>query len=190
MLFTFVYMNDRRIHDEAFGHRRHGLLLLQTERQDRNPGSGSVRRIFTRENNYKGATMKKVAIYAGLFAVLASPFAALAAPAAQSSVKSDSGSVTITGRVSCSRFGLGSVTARKGMSVAQTIQYCATFQGADYTIVSGNKIFRLTGDKNLLAKMSGQTVTVGGRLNTDEPAGTSYALMGTVEAISVAPAKN
>jgi hypothetical protein len=32
-------------------------------------------------------------------------------------------------------------------------------------------------------------VTVAGRLNTDEPAA-SYALMGTVEATSVAPAKN
>jgi len=133
--------------------------------------------------------MKKVAIYAGIFAVLASPFALLAATAGQSSAKPASGNVTITGRVSCSRFGLGTVTARKGMSVAQTIQYCANFQGADYTLVSGNQIYRLTGDKNLLAKMSGQTVTVGGHLNTDQPS-TSYALMGTVEATSVAPAKN
>jgi len=134
--------------------------------------------------------MKKVAMYAGLFAVLASPFAALATPAAQSSMKADANTVTITGRVSCSRFGLGTVTARKGMSVAQTIQYCANFQSAGYTLVSGNKIYRLSGDNNVLAKMSGQTVTVGGHLNTDEPAGTSYALMGTVEATSVAPAKN
>ncbi len=134
--------------------------------------------------------MKKVAIYAGLFAVLASPLAALGTPAAQSSRKSDSDSVTITGRVSCSRFGGGSVTARKGMSVAQTIQYCVVFGGHDYTLVSGKQIFRLTGDRNVLAKMSGQTVTVAGHLNTDEPSGTSYALMGTVEATSVAPAKN
>ena len=133
--------------------------------------------------------MKNVAIYAGLFAVLASPFAALAAPAAQSSAKSNSDSVTITGKVSCSRFGGGTVTPRKGMSVAQTIQYCANFMGGQYTIVSGNKIYRLTGDKNVLAKMSGQAVTVAGRLNTDEPTA-SYALMGTVEATSVAPAKN
>ena len=134
--------------------------------------------------------MRKVAIYAGLFAVLASPFAVLAATAAQSSAKPSTGSVTITGRVSCARFGLGTVTARKGMSVAQTIQYCANSQGAGCTLVSGNQIYRLTGDKNMLAKMSGQTVTVGGHLNTDEPPATSYALMGTVEATSVAPAKN
>jgi hypothetical protein len=133
--------------------------------------------------------MRKVAIYAGLFAVLVSPFAVLAATAGQTSTKPASGNVTITGRVSCTRFGIGTVTARKGMSVAQTIQYCANFQGADYTLVSGNQIYRLTGDKNILAKMSGQTVTVDGHLNTDEPR-TSYALMGTVEATSVAPAKN
>jgi hypothetical protein len=182
-------VNDERIRDGTFDHRWDGLLTVQTGRQDRKLRSGSVYRIFTRENDYKGATMKKVAIYAGLFAVLASPFAALAAPAAQSSMKADSNTVTITGRVSCSRFGGGTVTPRKGMSVAQTIQYCANFQGADYTIVSGNKIYRLTGDKNVLAKMSGQNVTVAGRLNTDEPTA-SYALMGTVEATSVAPAKN
>jgi hypothetical protein len=134
--------------------------------------------------------MKKVAIYAGLFAVLASPFAVLAAPAAQSSMKADSDSVNITGRVSCSRFGGGSVTARKGMSVAQTIQFCANFMGGQYTIVSGKQIFILTGDRNVLAKMSGQTVTVAGHLNTNEAERPSYALMGTVEATSVAPAKN
>jgi hypothetical protein len=146
--------------------------------------------MFTRENEYKGATMKKVAIYAGLFAVLASPFAALAAPAAQSSTKSNSDSVTITGKVSCSRFGLGSVSARKGMSIAQTIQYCVNFQGGQYTLVSGNQIFGLAGDSNQLAKLSGQTVAVAGHLNQDEPRGTSYVLMGTVEATSIAPAKN
>jgi hypothetical protein len=134
--------------------------------------------------------MKKVAIYAGLFAVLASPFAVMAAPAAQNSMKSDSDSVTITGRVSCSRFGGGSVTPRKGMSVAQTIQFCAHFMGGQYTIVSGKQIFLLTGDDKVLAKMSGQTVTVAGRLSTNEAERPSYALMGTVEATSVAPAKN
>jgi hypothetical protein len=146
--------------------------------------------MFTKENDYKGATMKKVAIYAGLFAVLSIPIAALATPAAQSTMKSDSDSVTITGRVSCSRFGGGSVTARKGMSVAQTIQFCAHFMGGRYTIVSGKQIFLLTGDEKVLAKMSGQTVTVAGRLNTNEVERPTYALMGTVEATSVAPAKN
>jgi hypothetical protein len=161
-----------------------------TGQRDRNHQNGFLHRGLTREKDYKGATMKKVAIYAGLFAVLASPFAVLAAPAAQSSMKTNSDSVTITGRVSCSRFGGGSVTARKGMSVAQTIQYCANSMGGQYTIVSGKQIFFLNGDKNVLAKMSGQTVTVAGRLSTSEADRPSYALMGTVDATSVAPAKN
>jgi hypothetical protein len=76
------------------------------------------------------------------------------------------------------------------MSVAQTIQYCVNFQGGQYTLVSGNQIFGLAGDSNQLAKLSGQTVAVAGHLNQDEPRGTSYVLMGTVEATSIAPAKN
>jgi hypothetical protein len=133
--------------------------------------------------------MKKLTIYAGLFAFLVSPFAPLATSAAQSSVQADSNAVSITGRVSCSRFGMGSISARKGMSVAQTIQYCVNFQGGVYTLVAGKQIFRLTGDTNLLAKMSGQTVAVAGHVSPEEPA-TSYALMGTLQATSIAPAKN
>lgn len=134
--------------------------------------------------------MNKLAIYAGLFAVLASPLAALATTSAQSSPKSDSSTVTITGKVSCAKFGLGSVTPRKGMSVAQTIQYCVVFQHSEYTLVSGKQIFRLTGDKNLLAKMSGETVTVAGRVSPEPTDVATFALMGTVEATSIAPAKN
>ena len=95
--------------------------------------------------------MKKIAIYAGLFAVLATPFVAMATTAAQSQVKAEANAVSIKGKVSCSRFGVGSITARKGMSVAQTIQYCVNFQGGDYTLVSGNQIYRLAGDTNMLA---------------------------------------
>jgi len=134
--------------------------------------------------------MKKVAIYAGLFAILISPLAVPTTTAAQSSVKAEANSVSVTGTVSCSRFGTGSITARKGMSIAQTIWYCANFQGGQYTLVSGKQIFRLTGDKNLLAKMSGQTVVVAGHVNQDEPETASYALMGTLQATTIAPAKN
>jgi len=134
--------------------------------------------------------MKKLAIYAGLFAILASPLAVPATTAAQSSVKAEANAVSVTGKVSCSRFGTGSITARKGMSVAQTIWYCANFQGGQYTLVSGKQIFRLTGDKNLLAKMSGQTVIVAGHVSQDEPEAASYALMGTLQATTIAPAKN
>ena len=134
--------------------------------------------------------MKKVAMYAGLFAILVSPLAVPATTAAQSSVNAEANAVSVTGKVSCSRFGTGSITARKGMSIAQTIWYCATFQGGQYTLVSGKQIFRLSGDKNLLAKMSGQAVVVGGHVSQDEPEAASYALMGTLQATTIAPAKN
>jgi hypothetical protein len=120
----------------------------------------------------------------------ASIFAALPAAASQSSVKADTNAVSIMGRVSCSRFGRGSVTARKGMSVAQTIQYCANFQGGDYTLVSGNRIYRLTGDTKQLAKMSGQTVAVAGRMVPETTDTSSAALMGTVSVTEVVPAKD
>jgi hypothetical protein len=132
--------------------------------------------------------MKKLAIYAGLFAVLASPFAAMATTAAQS-VKAEANAVSIKGKVSCSRFGVGSITARKGMSVAQTIQYCVNFQGGDYTLVSGNKIYRLTGDKDQLAKVSGQTVDVAGQMVPEQTDVAMTEPMGTVAVSQVAPAK-
>jgi hypothetical protein len=124
------------------------------------------------------------------FIVLAGVLALAPMVAAQSSVQAEANAVSITGKVSCSRFGIGSITARKGMSVAQTIWYCATFQGGQYTLVSGKQIFLLTGDRNLLAKMAGQTVVVAGHVSQNEPPATSYALMGTLQATTIAPAKN
>ena len=120
--------------------------------------------------------------FAGICAIAASA-------AAQSSVQAEANAVNITGRVSCARFGRASVTARNGMSVAQTIQYCVVFQRSDYTLVSGNRIYRLTGDSNALAKMSGQTVTVAGRMVPDSPDEAAYALMGTVAVTNVVPTK-
>ena len=134
--------------------------------------------------------MKSTMIHSLVLIGFASIFAALPSASAQSSVKAGANVVSITGQVSCSKFGRGSITARKNMSVAQTIQYCVNFQGGQYTLVSGNQIFGLAGDSNQLAKLSGQTVAVAGHLNQDEPRGTSYVLMGTVEATSIAPAKN
>ena len=131
--------------------------------------------------------MKKVAIYAGLFAVLASPFVALTATAGQSS-RSDTSAVTITGQVSCSKF-VGPVIPRKGFTVAETIRLCIS-QGFSYTIVSGKKIYPLVGDKNQLAKLAGETVTVTGHVNPDMSVGATYALMDPVEADTVIPSKN
>ena len=122
--------------------------------------------------------MKSKLTYTLALIGFASICVALPSAAAQSSVQAEANAVSITGKVSCSRFGRGSVTARKGMSVAQTIWYCANFQGGEYTLVAGNRIYRLTGDTKQLAKMSGQTVAVAGHM-VPEPSDTaSVALMG------------
>ena len=110
--------------------------------------------------------------------------------AAQPSVKNEAYAVSITGQVSCSRFGRGSVTARKGMSVAQTVQYCANFQGGEYTLVSGNRIYRLAGDTKELAKMSGRTVSVAGHMVPESTDVAAYELKGTVEVSEVIPTKD
>lgn len=139
----------------------------------------------------RGKTMSAKLMISKLALIgLAGICAVLPSAAAQSSVQADANGVNITGHVSCARFGTGSVTARKGMSVAQTIQYCVNFMHSDYTLVSGNRIYRLSGDNNLLAKMSGQTVTVAGHMVPESTDTATYALMGTVAVSTVVPTKD
>jgi hypothetical protein len=109
---------------------------------------------------------------------------------AQSSEQTGANAVNVTGRVSCSRFGRGSVTARKGMSVTQTIWYCANFQGGQYTLVSGNRIYALSGDPKQLAKIAGQSVTVAGHMVPESADTAAVAYMGTVAVTEVVPSKN
>jgi hypothetical protein len=111
---------------------------------------------------------------------------------AQSKARTEADGVTITGRVSCSRFGRGSVTARKGMSVAQTINFCANtnLQGGVYTLVAGNRIYRLIGDSNQLAKMSGQTVEVAGRMVPESTDNSAVAMMDAVAVTTVVSHKD
>jgi hypothetical protein len=111
---------------------------------------------------------------------------------AQSQARNEADGVTITGRVSCSRFGTGSVTPHKGMSVAQTINFCANtnLQGGAYTLVSGNRIYRLIGDSKELAKMSGQTVEVAGRMVPESTDNSAVALMDAVAVTTVVSHKN
>jgi hypothetical protein len=169
---------------------QNGIPKAEAGRRDRHCPTGFVHRFFTTENHDKGAAMKKVAIYAGLFALLASPFAVPAAETAQSSTPAENNGVSITGTVSCAKFGRGTVTPRKGMSVAQTIQYCVVFQHSDYILVAGKQIFRLSGDRNQLAKLSGETVTVAGHMLPTPTDVETYALMGTVAVSNIAPTKN
>ena len=109
--------------------------------------------------------------------------------AAQSTEQAGANSINVKGRVSCSRLGRGSVTARKGMSVAQTIWYCANFQGGQYTLVSGNRIYALSGDPKQLAKMAGQSVTVAGHMVPESTDTAAVAFMGTVAVTEVVPTK-
>jgi hypothetical protein len=134
-------------------------------------------------------TMKPMLVAKMTLIVIGGICAAMPA-AAQSFGKADVAPVSITGKVSCTKFGRGSITARKGMSVAQTIWYCATFQGGDYSVVSGNKIYRLAGDKNMLAKLAGENVTVGGHMLPEQTDEATVALMGTVEVSDVARSKD
>ena len=110
--------------------------------------------------------------------------------AAQSSEQAGANTVNVTGRVSCSKFGRGSVTPRKGMSVSQTIWYCANFQGGQYTLVAGNRIYALSGEAKQLAKMAGQTVTVAGKMVPEPTDTNTVALMGTVAVTEVVPTKD
>jgi hypothetical protein len=175
--------------DGGLDHRRNDLVILNPERRDPNHPRESVRRVVLNGTSPKEAKMKRAVIYAGLLAALISPLAALTTAAAQSSPNSDTNAVNVSGRVSCSRFGRGSITARKGMSVAQTIWYCATFQGGQYTLVSGNRIYALSGDPKQLAKMAGQTVTVAGHMVPVPPDTAAVAFMGTVSVTEVVPTK-
>jgi hypothetical protein len=109
--------------------------------------------------------------------------------AAQSTEQAGANAINVKGRVSCSRLGRGSVTARKGMSVAQTIWYCANFQGGQYTLVSGNRIYALSGDPKQLAKMAGHTVTVAGHMVPESTDTSAVAFMGTVAVTEVVPTK-
>jgi hypothetical protein len=135
----------------------------------------------------KGETMThkmKISLF-----LLAGVLALVPMLAAQSSVRADANTVSIKGRVSCSKFGTGTVSASKGRSIAQIIQYCVNFQNGVYTVVSGNHIYGLAGDTKLLAKMSGQTVTVAGRVVPESTDVATYAYMGTVAVTEVVPAK-
>jgi hypothetical protein len=189
MEIKFVYVNRRCLPTGNRDWRSNELLMSQVETRIAAPQEDALFGSTIANEFKKGATMKKVAIYAGLIALLASPLAAPASTASQSSQNANGNAVTVTGRVSCARFGTGSVSPRKGMSVAQTIQYCVVFQHSEYTLVAGKQIYKLSGDGNLLAKMSGQTVTVAGQLSPEPTDVQTYALMGTVAVAKVIPSK-
>jgi hypothetical protein len=122
------------------------------------------------------------------FIVCASVLALAPMVAAQSSSQAASRDVTITGTVTCSKY-IYSKPDRKGFTAAEAIRLCAS-QGYAYVIVSGKNVYPLEGDKNQMAKLAGEKVTVTGHVNTDQPEGVTYAYHDTVQATTIAPSTN
>jgi hypothetical protein len=120
--------------------------------------------------------------------VLAGVLAVAPMVAAQSSSQAASKDVTITGTVTCAKY-VYSKPDRKGFTAAEAIRMCAS-QGYAYVIVSGKNVYPLDGDKNQMAKLAGEKVTVTGHVNTDVPEGATYAYSGTVSATTMVPATN
>jgi hypothetical protein len=116
--------------------------------------------------------------------VLALASMATAGTASQTASKN----VTITGTVTCSKY-VNSKPERKGFTAAEAIRLCAS-QGYAYVIVSGKNVYGLQGDKNQLAKLAGDKITVTGRVITDRPEGATEAYQGTVETTTIVPASN
>jgi hypothetical protein len=119
------------------------------------------------------------------FIVLAGVLALAPMIAAQSSSQAASKDVTITGTVTCAKY-VYSKPDRKGFPVAEAIRMCAS-QGYAYVIVSGKNVYPLEGDKNQMAKLAGEKVTVTGHTITDRPAGATYAYQATGEATPLGP---
>jgi len=122
------------------------------------------------------------------FIVCAGVLALAPMVAAQSSSQAASRDVTITGTVTCSKY-IYSKPDRKGFTAAEAIRLCAS-QGYAYVIVSGKNVYPLEGDKNQMAKLAGEKVTVTGHVNTDQPEGVTYAYHDTVQATTIAPSTN
>jgi hypothetical protein len=120
--------------------------------------------------------------------VLAGVLALAPMIAAQSSPQAASKDVTVTGTVTCSKY-IYSKPERKGFTAAEAIRLCAS-QGYSYVIVSGKNVYPLDGDKNQLAKLAGEKVTVSGHVDTDRPAGATYAYQGTIQPTTIVPSAN
>lgn len=108
--------------------------------------------------------------------------------AGQSSSQARPDEVTITGTVTCSKY-IYSKPERKGFTTAEAIRMCAS-QGYSYVIVSGRNVYPLEGDRNKLAKLAGEKVTVTGHVDTDQEARGNYTYHETVDTTSVVHATN
>jgi hypothetical protein len=120
----------------------------------------------------------------GLLAiVLAGIFPLAPRVAAQTSPQKQSDDITITGTVTCSKY-IYSKPDRKGFTPAEAIRMCVS-QGYSYVLVSGRNVYPLEGDRNKLAKLAGEKVTVTGHVDTDVETNTSYTYHQTVSATTI-----
>lgn len=132
--------------------------------------------------------MIKMTTYRIAFVALASVLALAPMVAAQFTSNAAPKDVTVTGTVTCSKY-VYSKPERKGFTAAEAIRLCAS-QGYAYVIVAGKNVYPLEGDKNQIAKLAGEKVTVTGHVDTDRPAGATYAYQGTIAATTIVPASN
>src|SRR5580692_1049029 len=122
------------------------------------------------------------------FILLAGVLAMASMVAAQPAGQAASKDVNITGTVTCTKY-VNSKPSQKGFTAAEAIRLCAS-QGYAYVIVSGKNVYPLEGDKNQMAKLAGEKVTVVGHTVTDLPEGATEAYQGTVAATTIVPASN
>jgi hypothetical protein len=130
------------------------------------------------------STVRRISLIAFAGVLSLAPIVA----AQTSSQAASSKDVTITGTVTCSKY-VYSKPDRKGFTPAEAIRLCAS-QGYAYVIVSGKNVYPLAGDKNQMAKLAGEKVTVTGHVNTDQPEGVSYAFHDTLQLTTIAPSSN
>lgn len=130
-----------------------------------------------------GDAMTKTTVCGISLLVLAGVLSLAPLGAAQPASQAASKDITIKGTVTCSKY-VNSKPDRKGFTAAEAIRMCVS-QGYPYVIVSGKNVFPLEGNKNELAKLAGETVTVTGHVLTDRPAGATFAYQDTVEATTI-----
>jgi len=134
--------------------------------------------------NRKGETMiNKLTVS---FIVLAGVLALAPRVTGQASSQAPPEEVTITGIVTCSKY-VYSKPDRKGFTPAEAIRLCAS-QGYSYVIISGRNVYPLEGDKNKLAKLAGEKVTITGHVDTDQPTNAKYSFHDAIATTTVAPA--
>jgi hypothetical protein len=133
--------------------------------------------------------MNRKSIFGISLVAIAGLLMVLPAMASQSPT-SAAGTVNLTGRVSCSKFGT-SIPYQKGFTQSEAIHQCIS-QGYSYTLVVGKQIYPLAGDSKQLAKLAGDKVTVAGRLNTERPEDKDVQSVfnGTLEATTVTKTTN